>query len=72
MATRGKVSKKRASAKATRKVRAKNVKTAALVKRLSRKGGGKREQVASRARKAGMVDPETEQLSPRAVKKWTG
>jgi hypothetical protein len=72
MATRSKkVSKKRAAGKATRKARAKNVRQAALVKSLSRKGGSKR-QTVSRARKAGVIEGEENQLSPRATKKWTG
>ena len=72
MATRSKkVSKKRAAGKGTRKARAKNVKQAALVKNLSRKGGSKR-QTVHRARKAGVIEEETGQLNPRATKKWTG
>jgi hypothetical protein len=72
MATRGKVSKKRASAKGQRKARAKSVKKAALVKRLSRKGGEKRQQITHRARKEGVIERETGALEPRAVKKWAG
>jgi hypothetical protein len=72
MATRSKkVSKKRAEGKATRKARAKNVRQAALVKSLSRKGGSK-SRTLSRARKAGVIEGEDDQLNPRATKKWTG
>jgi hypothetical protein len=71
-AVRKTVSKKRASAKATRKTRAKNVKQAAMVKRLSRSGGEKRTTVKSRARKAGVLQGDRDELSPRATRKWTG
>jgi hypothetical protein len=73
MAAVGKtVSKKRASAKAKRKVHAKDVKQAAMVKRLSRSGGEKRETVKSRARKSGVLQGEGDALSPRAARKWIG
>lgn len=71
MATRSKVSKKRAAGKETRKARAKTVKTAAIVKSLSRKGGGRSQSTRGRARSAGVLDRETDQPTPRAVKKWT-
>ena len=73
MATRAKqVSKKRAAGKATRKARAKNVREAALVKKLSRTGGGRTQSVEHRARKSDVLDRETNQLKPRASRKWTG
>lgn len=73
MAARGKtVSKKRANAKGTRKARAKSVKKAALVKSLSRKGGERREVTKARARRAGVIEGDGDQLNPRATKKWTG
>jgi hypothetical protein len=73
MAAAGKkVTKKRASAQATRKLHAKNVKQAAMVKRLARSGGEKRETVKGRLRKAGVIRGDRDEVSPRAVRKWTG
>lgn len=50
--------------------RAKNVKQAAMMKRLSRKGGKKR-AVRSRLRKGGVLDRDTDRPSSRAVSRWT-
>ena len=71
-AARKTVSKKRASGKAARKTRAKNVKQAAMVKSLSRSGGEKRTTLKGRLRKAGVLQGENDELSPRAVRRWTG
>ena len=72
MAAKKKVSKKRAAGKATRKARAKSVQQAAAVKRLSRTGGAKREPVKARLRKRRVLRGENDELSPSAVRKWTG
>ena len=68
---RTQVSKKRASAKATRKAHATNVKKAAMVKRLSRSGGEKRTTLKGRLRKAGVLRGDRDELSPSAARKWT-
>ena len=72
MAAKKKVSKKRATGKATRKARAKNVREAAAVKRLSRSGNAKREVVKGRLRKQGVLQGEDDAISPSATRKWTG